>query len=63
MFIFKEIGCRAIQAAFRIALPILPYREPGVISSCSGLADIFAKEVAVPVSPQAYVLKNQNIAK
>ena len=60
MFIFKEIGCRAIQAAFRIALPILPYREPEVIASCYGLADIFAKEDAgsVLVITDSGIVKN-----
>lgn len=44
MFILKKIGCRAFQIAFRIALPVLPYREPKVVSSCSELGVVFAKE-------------------
>ena len=60
MFIFKKIGCRAIQIAFRIALPILPYREPEIVSSCAGLGDIFAKERAgsVLVITDAGIVKN-----
>lgn len=30
---FKKIYCRAFQICFRIALPILPYREPKILSS------------------------------
>ena len=44
MFILKIIGCRAFQIAFRVALPVLPYREPKVVSSCFELGDVFAKE-------------------
>ncbi len=44
MFILKKLGCRAFQTAFRAALPILPYREPKIVSSCEGLCDIFKKE-------------------
>ncbi len=44
MFILEKIGCRIFQTAFRIALPILPYREPKIVSSCEGLGDVFKKE-------------------
>ena len=44
MFILKKIGCRAFQMVFRAALPILPYREPKVVSSCTELSGVFAKE-------------------
>lgn len=44
MFLLKKIYCRAFQMGFRAALPILPYREPEVIPSCSQLGGIFAKE-------------------
>lgn len=44
MFILKKIGCRVFQIAFRIALPILPYREPEVVSSCAALDGILKKE-------------------
>ena len=60
MFIVKKIGCRAFQTAFRIALPILPYREPEIVSSCSGLGDVLAKERAgsVLVITDAGIVKN-----
>ena len=44
MFILKRIWCRIFQTAFRTALPVLPYREPKVIESCSKLNEIFKKE-------------------
>lgn len=31
MNIFKRIYCRTFQAAFKLALPILPYREPEIL--------------------------------
>lgn len=30
--------------AFRVALPILPYREPEIVSSCSELGKLLKKE-------------------
>jgi alcohol dehydrogenase class IV len=39
MNIFAKIFCRTFQAAFRMALPVLPYREPQIIGSCSELAN------------------------
>ena len=44
MFILKKIGCRIFQFAFRAALPILPYREPEIISSCSDIGSVCRKE-------------------
>ena len=44
MFIIKKIGCRAFQTVFRIALPILPYREPTLLSACTELGGVFEKE-------------------
>lgn len=44
MFILKKIWCRVFQISFRAALPILPYREPEIISSCSELSGVFSKE-------------------
>ena len=44
MFYPKAVFCRIFQAAFRMALPILPYREPKIISSCSELGEVLEKE-------------------
>ncbi|MBQ7907039.1 MAG: iron-containing alcohol dehydrogenase [Clostridia bacterium] len=44
MFFLKKIGCRVFQVVFRLALPILPYREPKLSSSCMELKDVFTSE-------------------
>lgn len=44
MFILKKLGCRIFQMAFRAVLPVLPYREPKVLPSCSELDKVFEKE-------------------
>lgn len=44
MFFLKSVFCRVFQTAFRMMLPILPYREPEIINSCSGLYEVFKKE-------------------
>ncbi len=40
----SKIYCRAFQTAFRLALPVLPYREPQIVNSCAGLKSVFEKE-------------------
>lgn len=49
MFFIKSVYCRVFQAAFRMALPVLPYREPEIISSCGGLGEVLKKEKATSV--------------
>ena len=44
MFFIKSAFCRVFQTAFRIALPILPYREPEIVISCTDLGDVLKKE-------------------
>lgn len=44
MFFIKAAYCRIFQTAFRLALPILPYREPEIVNSCEGLGKVFEKE-------------------
>ena len=44
MFFLKSLYCRVFQAAFRVALPFLPYREPEIINSCSELGKVFRQE-------------------
>ncbi len=41
MFILKKLCYRIFQIGFRAALPILPYREPKLISSCDKLEIVF----------------------
>lgn len=40
MNIFKEIYCRVFQTAFRLALPVLPYRKPQIVGSVRELPDV-----------------------
>ncbi|MBQ8536933.1 MAG: iron-containing alcohol dehydrogenase [Clostridia bacterium] len=44
MNFIKAAFCRVFQTAFRLALPILPYREPQIIGSVSKLPQILRKE-------------------
>ena len=44
MFLFKAIYCRVFQGAFRLALPVLPYRGPEIVDSCQGLGRVMKKE-------------------
>lgn len=44
MFFPKAVFCRVFQTAFRVALPILPYREPEIIHSCAELDKVITKE-------------------
>ena len=44
MFFAKAAFCRVFQGAFRAALPLLPYREPEIIGSCSELGQTVRKE-------------------
>ena len=40
MRIIRKIYCRTFQTVFRAALPILPYRNPKIIPSVAGIADV-----------------------
>ena len=40
MNIFKKIYCRIFQTAFRLALPVLPYRKPQIVGSVRELPDV-----------------------
>lgn len=44
MFFAKAVFCRVFQAAFKMALPVLPYREPAIIRSCSDIGTVLDKE-------------------
>ena len=49
MFFPKAVFCRVFQAAFRMAMPFLPYREPKIINSCTGIEKVLTKENATSV--------------
>ena len=36
----KKAYCRAYQAGFRLALPVLPYREPKILKTVGGAAKL-----------------------
>lgn len=44
MFFTKIFYCRAFQTMFRLAMPILPYREPKIINSCALISNVLNKE-------------------
>lgn len=46
MNIVKKVYCRVFQTCFRIAIPVLPYRDPKVLSSVKEIAEV-AKEKKV----------------
>ena len=60
MNIASKFFCRVFQAGFRAALPILPYREPQIVPSCSELGGVFKKEktTSVLVVTDAGIVKN-----
>lgn len=39
----KKIYCRTFQAGFRLAMPMLPYREPGILNSVSEIELLLQK--------------------
>ncbi len=44
MFFLKTAFCRIFQTVFRLAIPLLPYREPQKLYSCDDLRTVFRKE-------------------
>lgn len=44
MNIFRKIYCRTFQIAFRIALPLLPYREPEILESNNDVIEMLKRE-------------------
>ena len=44
MNIFKRVFCRVYQGVFRLALPILPYREPEIFNSVEDLPNMFKQK-------------------
>lgn len=44
MRITRKLYCRTFQAVFRLALPFLPYRNPKIIPTVAGVADVCQKQ-------------------
>ena len=65
MFILKSAFCRSYQAAFRLVMPVLPYREPKVIDSCFALGHVFEEEGtrAVLVAAERGIVENGRLAR
>lgn len=75
MNIASKAFCRIFQTAFRMALPVLPYREPEIVGACSELGKVFtAKNITSVlivtdqgivgnglVTPLEEVLKNSGV--
>lgn len=49
MNILKKIYCRIFQTCFRIALPVLPYREPELIDGFKHVPEVL-KNITFPIS-------------
>ena len=43
MFVLKKLYCRIFQKAFRLALPILPYREPEILEDIAHIPEAITK--------------------
>lgn len=75
MFVLKAAWCRVFQGAFRLALPLLPYREPQILTSVEELPQVLRREgsasalvvtdrgvaAAGLTEPVAAVLKNSGV--
>lgn len=44
MLFIKQIYCRTFQTGFRLAQPMLPYREPEILSCCAELEALLQRE-------------------
>lgn len=44
MNLIVKAGCRIFQKAFRLVIPVLPYREPKIVDDCDDLKEVFEKE-------------------
>lgn len=44
MNVLRKFYCRIFQTCFRIALPILPYREPEILKNTNAIADVLKRK-------------------
>ena len=44
MNIFKKLYCRTYQGVFKMAIPLLPYREPEILESDDKVAEVFKQK-------------------
>lgn len=59
MNIFKKIYCRIFQSVFKIAIPLLPYRQPQILQSVSEAAETI-KKLGVK---RVFIVTDQGIVK
>ena len=61
MFLPKAVYCRIFQKLSRLVLPLLPYRQPEIISSCRDLGAVLKKEniSSVLIVTDAGIVKNR----
>ena len=64
MFFLKAAFCRVFQSVFYAALPILPYREPQIVDSCTELGAVLKKEkvTSALIVTDAGIVKNGLVA-
>ena len=60
----STLGCRLYQIAFRIALPVLPYRRPVLLEDIEALRDVFLgrgiRRVLLVTDPSAQIASVDN---
>lgn len=44
MNVIKKAYCRTFQTAFRMAIPVLPYRKPKILNNTDEVADMFCRK-------------------
>ncbi len=49
MNIIKKIYCRLFQGGFRLAIPILPYREPTIIGSIEEVSELLKEQMITSI--------------
>ena len=55
----RKLWCRVYQTAFRIALPVLPYREPKPLKTFGDAADLLVRKKIA----RALIVTDRNITK
>ena len=67
MNILKKIYCRIFQTCFRIALPVLPYREPELIDGFKHVPEVPKKHhishILLVTDPGVYKLQARHSHK
>ena len=62
MNIISKIYCRVFQKIFKLAIPLLPYRNPEIIDDIPALSRLAAKE-ANPIYPVPRLMNGKELEK